>query len=79
MSIGLPDTFPGKGRSGGLCNICRIKLSEDMKTSNEAFPFGEQAHIVAEEDGGPRGKSPLTLDQRNSYHNLILLCRLTTR
>jgi hypothetical protein len=74
MSIGLPDTKLLWGRSGGLCNICKIKLSEDKKTSNEAFPFGEQAHIVAEEEDGPRGKSLLTLDQRNSYHNLILLC-----
>lgn len=74
MSIGLPDTKLLWGRAGGLCSICKIKLSEDKKTSNEAFPFGEQAHIVAEEEGGPRGKSPLSLDQRNSYHNLILLC-----
>lgn len=74
MSIGLPDTKLLWGRAGGLCNICKIKLSEDKKTSNEAFPFGEQAHIVAEEDDGPRGKSTLKLEQRNSYHNLILLC-----
>ena len=74
MSIGLPDTKLLWGRSGGLCSICKTKLSEDKKTSNEAFPFGEQAHIVAEEDAGPRGHSPLSLEERNSYHNLILLC-----
>ena len=74
MSIGLPDTKLLWGRAGGLCNICKIKLSEDKKTSNEAFPFGEQAHIIAEEEDGPRGKSMLTLEQRNSYPNLILLC-----
>lgn len=54
--------------------MCKIKLSEDKASSNEAYPFGEQAHIVAEEEGGPRGKSPLTAAQRNSYPNLILLC-----
>lgn len=74
MSIGLPDTKVLWGRAGGLCSICQIKLSEDKKTSNEAFPFGEQAHIVAEEEDGPRGKSILNVGQRNSYHNLILLC-----
>ena len=74
MSIGLPDTKLLWGRAGGLCSMCQIKLSEDKKTSNEAFPFGEQAHIVAEEEGGPRGKSLLTIEQRNSYPNLILLC-----
>ncbi len=74
MSIGLPDTKLLWGRSGGLCNICKIKLSEDKRISSEAFPFGEQAHIVAEEQDGPRGKSQLTLEQRNSYHNLVLLC-----
>lgn len=74
MSIGLPDTKLLWGRAGGICSICKIKLSEDKKSSNEAFPFGEQAHIVAEEPAGPRGKSPLSLEERNSYHNLILLC-----
>lgn len=74
MSSGLPGTKLLWGRAGGLCSICRIKLSEDKKASNDAYPFGEQAHIVAEEPEGPRGKSSLTADQRNSYHNLILLC-----
>jgi len=36
--------------------------------------IGEMAHIVAEESDGPRGKSPLSKAQRNSYANLILLC-----
>lgn len=74
MSIGLPDIKLLWGRAGGLCTICRINLSEEKKTSSEAFPFGEQAHIVAEEDNGPRGKSRLTPEQRNNYPNLILLC-----
>jgi hypothetical protein len=74
MSIGLQDTKLLWGRAGGICTVCKIKVSEEKKTSNEAFPFGEQAHIVAEEEDGPRGKSCLTLQQRNSYPNLILLC-----
>ena len=74
MSIGLPDTKLLWGRAGGLCSICQIKLSEDKKSSSGAFPFGEQAHIVGEEEGGPRGESKLSLGERNCYHNLILLC-----
>src|SRR5258706_14760688 len=74
MSIGLPDIKLLWGRAGGVCSMCRLKLSEDKQTSNAAYPFGEQAHIVGEEEAGPRGKSSLTKEQRNSYPNLILLC-----
>jgi len=64
------------GRAGGKCSFseCRRKLCEDKKANNEAFPVGEQSHIVAEEQDGPRGKSVLTIEERNSYPNLILLC-----
>lgn len=34
----------------------------------------QEAHIVAREEGGPRGDSPLTPDERDRYDNLILLC-----
>jgi len=37
--------------------------------------IGDVAHIVAEEEDGPRGVSTLTLDQRNSEPNLLLLCK----
>lgn len=74
MSIKQQDIKLLWGRAGGLCSICKIPLSEDKATINEAYPFGEQAHIIAEEPDGPRGKSDLTTDQRNGYHNLILLC-----
>jgi hypothetical protein len=33
-----------------------------------------RAHIVARKEDGPRGKSPLSAKQRDSYSNLILLC-----
>lgn len=62
------------GRSGNRCSICKIELSSDNKTSTKDYPLGEQAHIVAEEVDGPRGVSQLTLPERNSYSNLILLC-----
>ena len=35
---------------------------------------GEEAHIVAEEDNGPRGDPTVPIPERNAYPNLILLC-----
>lgn len=62
------------GRSGNRCAICRIQLTQDAVSATAAFALGEQAHIVGEKDDAARGKSPLTPEQRDSYHNLILLC-----
>lgn len=62
------------GRAANRCSICRIELTNDLALKAGAIAIGEQAHIVAEEPGGPRGVSRLTPEQRNSYANLILLC-----
>jgi hypothetical protein len=37
--------------------------------------IGEMCHMIAESEDGPRGRSPLTSEQRDEYANLILLCR----
>lgn len=62
------------GRSGNRCAICKKELTQDKASVSSAFTLGEQAHIVGEKDNAPRGKSPLTQKERDSYHNLILLC-----
>ncbi|MBD2460143.1 hypothetical protein H6G89_03700 [Oscillatoria sp. FACHB-1407] len=62
------------GKAANRCSICRTKLAYDSSSTSNTFPIGEQAHIVAEENSGPRGESILTSEQRNSYPNLILLC-----
>lgn len=62
------------GRSGGRCAICWERLSFDGSSGTKSFPLGEQAHIVGEKDDAPRGGSIFTLEERNSYPNLILLC-----
>lgn len=62
------------GRAANRCAICKDKLSEDKRSVSESFILGEQAHIVAEENYGPRGVSSLSIEERNSYPNLILLC-----
>lgn len=62
------------GRSGNRCAVCRTQLTQDAAAVSAAFTLGEQAHIVGEKEDAPRGKSPLTQDERDSYHNLVLLC-----
>ena len=74
MGISLKDVKLLWGRSANRCAICRVELSQDSVNSNESYPLGEQAHIVSKEVDGPRGKSILTSEERDSYRNLILLC-----
>ena len=63
------------GRSGNKCAICKIDLVEDITETDDPSILGEEAHIVAREEGGPRGKSELAAEQRDKYSNLILLCQ----
>src|SRR3990172_415788 len=58
------------GRSGNRCAICKLEVTPDGESSS----IGEMAHIVARSLEGPRGKSNLSLDDRDQYENLILLC-----
>lgn len=62
------------GRSGNRCAICRIELTQDTSAVTSSFTLGEQAHIVGDKTGSARSNSSLTSKQRDSYHNLILLC-----
>ena len=64
------------GRSGSRCAFpdCRQELIEETADGQGDVLVGQEAHIVAEAPMAPRGKSNLTLAQRNSYENLILLC-----
>ena len=62
------------GQFSGRCALCRkdvIHLTEGGVTSL----IGEVAHIVGEQVGAARGKSDLSLDERNDPDNLMLLCR----
>lgn len=53
---------------------CRTHLAHHAEELGGAVVIGEEAHIVARSEDGPRGKSPLTLEQRDDYSNLMLLC-----
>ena len=65
------------GRAAGLCSHpdCRLNLFFDEAEADTPTLVGENCHVVAENDGGPRADLSMPLDQRNSYSNLILLCR----
>jgi hypothetical protein len=66
------------GRSGNRCAFpdCRRELVEDETLTDDPAVVGDEAHIVAREDDGPRGISTLTSDERDKYENLVLLCKI---
>lgn len=74
MAIKGKDTKILWGRSGNRCAVCRTQLTQDAAAASATFTLGEQAHIVGEKDDAPRGRSPFSPEERDSYHNLILLC-----
>lgn len=64
------------GNAANHCSwpTCRQPLSQELEKTIGAIHVGEEAHIVAREEDGPRGESPLTPTQRDDYSNLVLLC-----
>jgi hypothetical protein len=65
------------GRAAGHCSepTCRKDVYEDETETDDATLVGENCHIVAEKDDGPRGDPSMAKEQRGKYENLILLCR----
>jgi len=65
-------------RAAGRCSMpeCRNKLTLNKENETEAITLGEMCHIVGEKNSkkSPRGISKMSLDDRNTYSNLILLC-----
>ena len=61
-------------RFGGKCAICNEDLIEEI-TKTDYSLVGEIAHIVGEKEKAARGKNTMTLEERNSPSNLLLLCR----
>lgn len=61
-------------RSGNRCAICRRVLVEDATTTDVESVIGEECHIVAESERGPRHGAAHSGDY-DSPGNLILLCR----
>ena len=76
MGISQKDIKLLWGRAASRCAFpdCRVQLTQDSANSSRDIAIGEQAHIVAKEKGGPRGESVLSIEERDLYSNLILLC-----
>jgi hypothetical protein len=62
--------------SGGVCAFlgCNKRLLEPGTAADPAAFLGEMAHIVADSRQGPRGRSPMTDEERDRHTNLLLLC-----
>ena len=77
MSVSLKTQVMLWGRAAHRCAFpdCRISLVSDPTETDDESLIGEVCHIVGQSPSGPRGCSELSLEQRDKYANLILLCR----
>lgn len=77
MSISTKTRVRVWGRAAHRCSFegCRKHLEIDDGVVAEPSLVGEVAHMVAEKISGPRGDSALVEEERNSYENLLLLCK----
>jgi len=48
----------------------------DATETDDESIIGEECHIVARKNDGPRGASELTVEQRDKYNNLVLMCNV---
>ncbi len=64
------------GRAASRCALpeCRRELVIEASLTDDPSLVGEAAHIVAESSEGPRGHSSLSVEDRNKYPNLVVLC-----
>lgn len=64
------------GRAAMRCSHpeCRMDLFEDESDTDDPTLIGENCHMIAEGDTGPRANKLVSIEHRNSYSNLILLC-----
>ncbi|MFG2812361.1 HNH endonuclease signature motif containing protein [Streptomyces sp. NPDC048410] len=60
-------------QAGGFCSICKEQVITLGTASDDPSVFGEEAHIVARSEGGPRAGG-LADEFLNHHTNLILLC-----
>jgi hypothetical protein len=76
MTISVRDRKLLWGRSGNRCAFtdCRRLLTIEAEETGRDAVVSHEAHIVAEEEDGPRGISPLSRAERDAYPNRILLC-----
>ena len=63
-------------KSGNRCAFpkCTSRLISPDSPPDAPIPTSNIAHIVGEKLDSPRGNYPLSVEKRNDYSNLILLC-----
>jgi tetratricopeptide (TPR) repeat protein len=78
MAISLKTHKVLWGRAASRCAFpdCRRELVMNHSEQNDESLVGEECHMVAREARGARGKSAMSLKERNEYDNLILLCNI---
>lgn len=66
------------GKSASRCSFpeCKMELVMDETETDDVSIVGEECHIIAREDDGPRGNSDLSKKERDKYGNLILMCNV---
>jgi len=66
------------GRAANRCAFpdCRKELVMDATETDDESIIGEECHIIAREDDGPRGDSSFPIEKRDKYDNLLLLCNI---
>lgn len=66
------------GKAAGRCSMpdCKKELTLKKELADGIILFGEMCHIVGEKNSfdSPRGLNDISLEDRNKYNNLILLC-----
>ena len=62
-------------RSGGFCANphCHSDLFPFFE-SGEITNIEELAHIIGQSEDGPRGENDLPSNERDEFHNIIILC-----
>jgi hypothetical protein len=63
------------GRSGNRCAYCRRELVM-LGTTDDDSVIGDECHIIAKHENGPRNNPSLSEKEIDSYENLILLCKI---
>lgn len=77
MSISVMSRKLLWGNAANRCSFpdCKKELVMGATETDDSSIIGEECHIVARENGGPRGNSELSKDEKDKYSNLVLMCR----
>ncbi len=64
------------GRSGNRCAICKRELVVDATPGDDESVVGDECHIISSKPEGPRNVPGVTIEEADSYQNLVLLCKI---